>query len=240
MSESIQIYLNSNNLTSGTVSDGEYNLPVIEIPDGFHIYASVVNAMIPYSFYNMNSTNNLLYYSVGSNNYNITIPSGNYNVTQLISTLTSLMSNFTITYNYITNKLTWVNSIGDFTFLSTSTCLGVIGFSSTTSSASQTLTSINCINVNQIKCINIISNLITYNISQAFINNSSILCCIPVNSPPYSIIEYKNLNHYRCNLFINIIRSIKIKLLDDSGNIINLNGCGYNMTLQLDVIPFSS
>jgi hypothetical protein len=136
--------------------------------------------------------------------------------------------------------LTWVNSIGDFSFLSTSTCLGVIGFSSTTSSASQTLTSINCINVNQIKCINIISNLITYNISQAFTNNSSILCCVPVNSPPYSIIEYKNLNNYKCNLFINIIRSIKIKLLDDSGNIINLNGCGYNMTLQLDVVPFSS
>jgi hypothetical protein len=239
MSESIQIYLNSNNLTSGTVSDGEYNLPVIEVADGFHIYVSVVNAMIPYSFYNVNSTNNILYYSVVSNNYNITIPSGNYNVTQLISTLTSLMPNFTITYNYITNKLTWINSVGDFSFLSSSTCLGIIGFSSTTSSTSKSLTSINCINVNQIKCINIISNLITYNISQAYTNNSTILCCVPVNSPPYSIIEYKNLNHYKCNLFINIIRSIKIKLLDDYGNLINLNGCGYNMTLQLDVIPFS-
>ena len=43
--ESIQIYLNSKNADkyNNGSSDCEYDLPLIEIPDGFHIYLSVVS-----------------------------------------------------------------------------------------------------------------------------------------------------------------------------------------------------
>ena len=42
--ESIQIYLNSINAdkyNNGLTSDCEFNLPNLEIPDGYHIYLSV-------------------------------------------------------------------------------------------------------------------------------------------------------------------------------------------------------
>ena len=89
-----------------------------------------------------------------------------------------------------------------------------------------------------IKRINVGSNLITYNINKATINNYSILCSIPVNKPAYSLIEYNNTNHFRTNLFINLINVIKIKLMDETGELIDLNGNNYCMTLQIDVEPF--
>ena len=108
--ESIQIYLNSQMADKylNGASDCEYNLPLIEIPDGFHIYLSVVSCLIPYSFYNINSSNNTLFYSVGGGDSNrLTIPIGNYNVNSLLSVLkTNISSAFTITYslrNFIEN-----------------------------------------------------------------------------------------------------------------------------------------
>ena len=79
------------------------------------------------------------------------------------------------------------------------------------SSSGLSLTSVNCINIQNIKRVNISSNLITYNISKGINNNYSILCSIPINKPAFSIIEYSNTNHFRTNLFINLISVIKIK-----------------------------
>lgn len=333
--ESIQIYLNSKNADKyyESLSNCEYNLPPIEVPDGFHIYLSVQNVTLPYSFYNLNNTNNLLSYSrniplsvnvnyfdnnninyflLGNYDYytyqvtndegnilynydiryyndillisnlkssgvytltvafyindnvfykritqgtssglkevvniipiktvtNLTLINGNYNITQLVEYLTTIMIGFTITYNAITNKLTFNNSY-DFTFLKESSCFLLLGFDKKINiSSSMYLTSSNCVNIMSVKRINVVSNLITYNIDKAAINNYSILCSIPVNKPPYSLIEYNNTNHFRTNLFINLISLIKIKLTDENGVLIDFNGNNYCMTIQLDVEPF--
>jgi hypothetical protein len=147
---------------------------------------------------------------------------------------------FTITYNAITNKLTFVHSTHNFTILKLSTCLSFLGFNNNNISSLLILTSNNCVNIMSIKRINVVSNFITYNIDKASINNYSILCSVPVNKPPYSLIEYTNTNHFRTNLFINKINVIKIKLTDENGNLINFNGCHYSMTLQIDMEPFLS
>jgi hypothetical protein len=108
--ESIQIYLNSkyaDKYNNNSLSDCEFNLPLINIDDGFYIYLSVVRALIPFSFYNINSNNNFLSYKINTTTYNINIPVGNYNITTLINALSTLMSNFTITYDSIKNLLTF-------------------------------------------------------------------------------------------------------------------------------------
>ena len=71
------------------------------------------------------------------------------------------------------------------------------------------------------------------------LNNYSILCNIPINNIPFSMITYNNYNHFRTNLFVNQICRIKIKLTDEFGNLLNLNGCHYSLTLQLDVEQFT-
>jgi hypothetical protein len=65
-----------------------------------------------------------------------------------------------------------------------------------------------------------------------------LLCSIPVNAQPYSIIEYKNVNNFKVNLHSNVFNSISIKLVDDMGNPINLNNQHFSLTLQLDIVNF--
>ena len=242
--ESIQIYLNSKNADAyiNGPSDCEYNLPLIEIPDGFHIYLSVVSCLIPFSFYNVNNSNNNLYYSFdGSTMYNLTIPIGNYNINDLVKYFKLNMSGFTTTYNQNSNKLTFSHSLNNFMFMSNSTCLSILGFNDNTTviSTGLILTSINCVNVYNIKTIQVNSNLITYNINKVQRNNYCILCSVPFSSQPFSLIEYINRTNFRTNLFLNRIQKLKIRLTDDNGNLIDLNGCHYTMTLQLDVIDFT-
>jgi len=243
--ESIQIYLNSQMADKyfNGISDCEYNLPLIEIPDGFHIYLSVVSCLIPYSFYNINTSNNVLQYSFdGINLITLTIPIGNYNVNSLLSILKSNISpTFTISYDSVKNKFTFTHPINNFMFMSSSTCLQILGFNNniTILSTSLTLTSVNCVNVYSIRTVQVNSNLITYNINKVQKNNFCILCSVPITCTPFSLIEYINRTNFKTNLFLNRISNIKIKLTDDNGNLIDLNGCHYSLTLQLDVISFT-
>ena len=246
--ESIQIYLNSQNADKyfNGAADCEYLLPLIEIPDGFHIYLSVVSCLIPYSFYNINNSNNVLQYSFdGVNLFTLTIPIGNYNVNSLLSVLKSNISpQFIITYDNVKNKFTFTHATNDFMFMSSSTCLQILGFNNNETiasnpSASLSLTSVNCANVYSIRTIQVNSNLITYNINKVQKNNFCILCSVPITCTPFSLIEYINRTNFKTNLFLNRISNIKIKLTDDNGNLIDLNGCHYSLTLQLDVISFT-
>ena len=63
--ESIKMYINSQYADSyfNGASDCEYVSPHMEIPDGCHIYVSVMICLIPYSFNNIHCSNNVLKYS---------------------------------------------------------------------------------------------------------------------------------------------------------------------------------
>ena len=154
--------------------------------------------------------------------------------------ITEIMTNFTITYNSLQNKIIFQHANNNFLFMSLSTCLSVIGFNnnSTIISTNQILTSSHCVDLYIIKNIQVNSNLITYNINKLQKNNYCILCSIPVSNQPFSLIEYINRTNFKTNLFVNKIRRIHIKLTDENGNILNLNGCHYVMTIQLDVVDF--
>ena len=147
---------------------------------------------------------------------------------------------FTIVYDNVKNKFTFTHQTLDFMFMSSSTCLQILGFNNnvTISSTSLSLTSINCVNVYSIRTVQVNSNLITYNINKVQKNNFCILCSIPITCTPFSLIEYINRTNFKTNLFLNRLSNIKIKLTDDNGNLLDLNGCHYSLTLQLDVISF--
>ena len=69
---------------------------------------------------------------------------------------------------------------------------------------------------------------------------STILASIPINAPPYSIINYNNYSlTNKVNLYSNIFSSINIKLLDQDNNLINLNYQNYSLTLQFDIVKFT-
>ena len=240
MSELLQIHLNSKNadrFLSGT-SDIEFDLPLIEAPLQHTIYLSVQHLVIPYSFYNIDSNNNFLNYIVGETTYNIYIETGNYNPFQLINVLQNIMQGFTITYDSIKNKFTFTNSYYEFTFLNSSTCLRLLGFENTILSVNKTLTSINSINLQSHHCVCVQSNLLTGSINSANKYESNIICSVPVDKPPFSMITYVNHNNLKYNLFNNVISTMRLKLTDQNNNLIDLNGCNWSCTVQLEIIKF--
>ena len=243
--ESIQITLNSRYATkyiNGSHSNCEFYLPVIEIPIQHHIYLSVVHAIIPYTFYNINSLNNTLIYIADGIETILTIDKGNYNALQLANYLTKWMPNFTVKYSSITNQFTFTNSITNFSFHPLSTCLEMLGFDKNQplylESILKELTSEYCVNMQSVQCVNINSNFVTGNINSFDMKTNRTLCCIPVNSQPYSNIVFENNTNFRSNLYTNNINYINIQLTDQQNNILNLNGLDWSIILQIDVVSF--
>lgn len=243
--DSIQIYLNSKYASQKPTGDTAiciYDLPQIDVPDGTYIYMSLQNAVIPYSFYSINENNNVFIIYSNSNTYTITVPSGNYNIQQMINALQSGLGGlFSITYNSITNKITITNTTYEFTVKKEGTLNNALGFKEDVDSVSSslTLTGHHCVNLNQIRAINVEIGMPTYNVNVAQPLNQNILATIPVVSQPYGMIYYNNENNFRVNMFCCQLDVIKIKLLDNQNNLINLNGTNYSMTIQLDIIPFT-
>ena len=240
-SEIVQIHLNSKNADryiNGT-SDIEFYLPLIESQLQHTIYLSVQHAVIPYSFYNIDDNNNKLVYLVNGVTNTLLITLGNYNPYQLITFLQTNISNMTITYNSLNNKFTFIHSLYDFSFLSTSNCLVLIGFTKEgITSSSKTITSTNCINLQSHHCICISSNLITGSINSGNEYDNSIICSIPIYHQPFSMITYLNHNNLKYNLYNNCFNNLRIRLTDQNNNLINLNGCNWSCTVQLEIIKF--
>ena len=242
--ESIQIYLNSRYATEtvgGNIADSIYYLPVIEIPDGMHIYLSLQNANIPYSFYSITSFDNTFIFGlVAGPATTYYVEPGNYTITQFIGVIQAAMgASYTVTYSSITSKILITHATSNF-IIYASTINHILGFSKTTNttSAANLLYGRDCINLNQIRVINVEVNFPTYNVNVAQPYNQQILAAIPVYVAPFSIINYTNPNNYRTNLYVNKLDQIQIRLLDNESRLINMNGIQYQMTLQLDCVRF--
>lgn len=242
---SIQIFLNSRYATEtvgGNIANSIYYLPVIEIPDGHHIYLSLQNANIPYSFYSITGFDNTFSWGlVGDPASTYYIQPGNYNITQLIGVIQAAMgASYTVTYSSITSKILITHATTNF-IIYAATINHVLGFSKTTNttSAANLLYGRDCINLNQIRALNIEINFPTYNVNIAQAYNQNILATIPVYVAPFSIISYQNPNNFRTNLYVNKLDQIQIRILDNESRLVDMNGVNYQMTLQLDCVKFT-
>ena len=241
--QSICLFLNSqtaNSYVNGYTSECLFVLPALVIPKKTKVSVSVQTASIPSSFYNCDDFNKKINYVENSITYNKVLPQGNYNVLTLANALKTLMGvNFTITYNSLDNTYTIINSLYDFQLLATSTCFEMIGFKDNTtySSVSKSLKSPISINLFTIRNIYISSNnFMLNNINSSTPNNSSILCSIPIQSSPGSILTYSNkYNVYNEVYNTHNLTLLHIKLTDQDGAILDLNGCHFSLTLQLDL-----
>jgi hypothetical protein len=144
-------------------------------------------------------------------------------------------------YDSIRNKFTFVISTYNFKFLSAySSCQELLGLSTNdlyNTSALKQLVSYTPANLSPRQCICVSSNLQTGNINNQLGSNRSIICSIPIITTPFRLITY-NINGSKFNLYTNFINYINLKLTDQSGVSLNLNGQFFSITLQLDIIKF--
>jgi hypothetical protein len=236
------LYLNSKQALTkinGSTSNCIFDFNNLPIDDG-DIYVSVQTAQIPCTFYNIAGINNILVYSVGGGPLiYITIPPSNYNVNTLQAYLQSVMTGFTITYNTASNKYTFVHSSQNFIFRELSTCFELLGFIDNQSYSSAALSLSSSISVNFFTIRNILiecSNLITVNkTSDVNDSNQSILTSIPITVSQGSVLSYSNVFGLSDRIAsVKNFASLQIRLLDQDLDLLDLNGCEWTITLQIN------
>ena len=204
-------------------------------------YITVLNAQIPVSFYIIDDTDNILYYTQNSIPKTITIPIGNYNGNQMVSLLNSSFivngSSIVASLSSSTGLLSFTITGGlSITFLSTSTIKSILGFSSNISSTTL-ITLPYQLNLLGKKKIFINSNYLR---NSAFTSKSlssvQTIATIPVDQPPYSMINYTSVSELEKNILFNrSLDVLDIQIVDEENKYINFQNIDWSITLCLTI-----
>jgi hypothetical protein len=243
--QSSQIFLHSDNADiyyNGSMkSQVEFFLkePIKLDKNSIECKVGLINAQIPVSWYIINSTNDTII--VSSTKY--VFPHGNYNVNQFISQWnTTIGSGWSLTFNSITNKLTFAYSVAEFSFRDdtpNTSLLPVIGFQygGFYFSSSKVLTSYYPVNFGLIPRLHIKSDTFAYkNIDSYTKGRTRTLTVIPINAQSNGMILYNNFTNFKMINSHKNITSIRIDITDDFRNLIDFNNIDWSLCLQVDVI----
>lgn len=243
---STQIYLNSGNadmLLNGTSKSNVvfvFQAPIILNKNVIEMRLSIVNAQVPVSWYLINSTNNKICITLGGVKTAYLFPTGNYNVNSFIAAwVATFGANWTVTYNNVTNKMTF-SYTASFSFSDDACSLfSIIGFvpGETYVSSSNALTSSNSINFYGLNRLQVKSSTFQLNNVDSYkkgVNRT--LGIIPITNLNGGICFYNNFTNYR-NVFKNReISTIGIEFQDDYKNYIDFNNIDWSLTLQIDIL----
>ncbi len=225
----------------------EFN-PIIADKNKSILY-SVKSISIPYSFYACNEYNQNMDLLESGNTRSIVIPAGNYNAYQYAKALLALLnpsgSNITyeLNYNSVTNKflmsvseqVTILYKTGPHTKKSNYKFFGFPADSDAILHAQSLIESPNCIVMSDINYLQIISDLDS-NIVISGDNEDNILEIIPINVSPYGVIQHSSRNLVQYLYQQNLLHQFRIKLVDDSSRVINLNGLSFVITLKIEIV----
>lgn len=202
----------------------------------------VTKIIIPFTYYNVNSNYNVLKILSGVTTYTVTVPVGQYSITNLLTTLTSLLNalgvgTFTLSYDSVTFKITITNGTIAFTYLGTvSTINDILGFNSVDTSSALTHTGDNIFNLGGTDYIDIVSRTLSNSESKSRSTSSSgsnIIIRIPTSQYSFGqTIFYQPFHNHQWTFRMNLQEDIDLLLIDDSGNQIDLNGRDWEMTLK--------
>jgi len=204
-------------------------------------YITVLNAQFPVSFYIIDDTNNILYYTQDSIPKTITIPIGNYNGNQLVTLLnTSFTENSSTvisTLNSSSGILSFLLSGGiSYTFLSTSTIKSILGFDEdiTDTSLIRMPYQLNLLGKKKI-FINS-NNLRNSSFSSKSFSCVQTIATVPVDQPPYQMINYVSVSDLeKVILYNRSLDLIDIEIVDEDNNYVNFRNINWSITLCLSV-----
>tara|TARA_A100001391_G_scaffold164029_1_gene123679 strand:+ start:196 stop:1122 length:927 start_codon:yes stop_codon:yes gene_type:complete len=242
-------------LETGKTTNFIYSLtePVV-IPDHMNMLISLHTATIPYSFYNVRSgVNNQLDISIdGVDITSLVLEEGNYSANglkNLIKThmeLEASITTFDISYTRETLKfkIFFTGSATSVVFKNTSSCLDLLGFTSsgktfTGKTLGNAVSSDNAVDLNDaIHGLYVRQNLATrgtLDTSQGIFSN--ILARIPITTNAGGIIFFTpSSNQHETMISVPLIQTIGIRITDDKHRTIDLNGLHFQLSIKLSYI----
>ena len=209
-------------------------------PQTLRSYIKVSNAQFPVSFYTIDATNNILSYASGST-HTITIPIGNYNATTLISAMIVLFTAngdaITPSFNSNNGKMTFTSAVSyNYYPYGTNNCTigNILGIGPTTLSGTVAVCPYPLNLLNKKKLFINSANLFNVAYSSYKLGFTTTIATIPVNQPPYNLINYVSLSDTDKNIITNKhLDSIDIQILDENNNFINFNSIDWSISLCL-------
>ena len=244
MSDNRKLYLRSN---AGTVNGGVDTditfaiSPPLTTTDFFNFTVTLESAEIPVSFYNVNSSNNTFIYHLISSGVEttISIPVKNYNATQLLTVLNTLLSSLSVvvTYDEQTNRYTFTGS-ADFKLKGNAfRLLGLVPDATTYNlSSSNILVSPSMINL--LFPRNCFLKLIS---TQATTYNS-IIAKIQLSAEDLQVVYFNGTvaSEFSVLLSDRTLSSVRVSLVDDDGLALGaasgLNGIYWSLGLNVETV----
>jgi hypothetical protein len=236
--ERIVLYIDSSHRSSGTSVNFTLNLgssisKVLEV--------EVIGAEIPFTFYGITPSNNTIAWHNGSD-YIATVAPGNYTVAKFVTALrmTVVQAGWNVTYSAQTYKLTFTHS-NPFTIdlangAGSTTMTRVIGIGAQSALATSAVMA-NAVNVSGPRYLLIKSRALTRpKITRPFLNQiqDDVLYKVTIQGGPGDILveknTYPNLLRYGVR---QTIKNIDFQLTDDQGNLIDLNGQDWSLSVNL-------
>jgi uncharacterized coiled-coil protein SlyX len=215
------------------------NMPFsIDIADDEWLQVEVISAEIPLSFYNISTAlqNNIFSYTkIPSGTVNLTIPSGNYTVDSLMTTLNGLQTDFTISYSDVFNKflITIKSPVSavNFVYSSSDYTQQLFGITASRQITSSSYFDGVC-NLASVHSVLIRSSLNSGNSASTSQSNNDIICKVPLSVNYGGILIYNNNDFTRKNIIKSgSIRQFYIKLTEQNQKILDLNSCVWEMTI---------
>ena len=204
-------------------------------------YITVLNAQIPVSFYIIDDTNNILYYSDETTTKTLILTIGNYNGNQMVTALnagfTSNGSLITTILNSQTGLLYFTITGGtNYTLLSTSTIKSILGFNEDISSNTLIIMPYQLNLLGKKKIFINSNNLRNSAFSSKSLSCTQTIATIPVDQPPYNMISYVSVSDLEKIILSNrALDMIDIEIVDEDNNYVNFRNINWSITLCLSV-----
>lgn len=203
---------------------------------------SLQNLQLPVSFYIISVYNRLLNLDVGGTIYTIEFDRGNYNINELITMITGKfvlngLNNFVITYN-MTNGLIKFQNNAEFTFLSSSTCFQILGFTKSQNHTSSLNVLFGEYPVNLLGTLKInvlIPDISIMNYDSKNNKCTNLLASIPKNAGPRGLILWDNTANRKSILKNDTVDGFTLYLLDDNGDFLNMNNTHWTCTIVITI-----
>ena len=234
-SSNARLIPNSLTMSSATF---QLNKP-ITIPQDYGMYISCISAVIPYSFWSIQTAVVIPFtYGVSNTARNLTIPPGNWTAAQIATNnLTDATSGLTATYSAATGVFTFTagatNSI-TFPAQAVNNFIGVStgGLTIATNGSSP------AIGVPQIagpRAVEV-NTTIPLDTTTAGSGTAQTLCYVPVDTNPNNYIVYKPYNWVKQVAKTSAFQEITVSLCDENGVALDMKGANWSVDLCLELL----
>lgn len=243
------LYLNTAQANQVTVANTDVtfilNQPIKLTSQNNRFKCRIISATIPFTFKQVNSTNNVIEVVTTSGTIQVTIPSGNYDIIALATSycneiIAAILLNFgvvvviTPVFNASTSFVTFTLSTSPAVYSiavnynkQNEVILNMLGFNGinfVVSNAATTITSNVAVNVNPATEIQIRSRTLTQNSSAEAITDlfstSNVIANIPITSAQYGFIQFYTAVNYFNEIVSRTIDQINIYMTTCQGNMI--------------------